>query len=732
MMKATARRNRALGLIVACIACAAPAAAQPPHRTTANQMIEISFTSARTHADPFNQVELDVVFTEPGGRELRVPAFWAGRTAWRVRYASRQLGVHRYRTQCSDAADQGLHGIEGTVEVAPYQGDNPLYRHGPIRVAADHRHFEHADGTPFLWLGDTWWMGLCQRLPWPDGFKTLTADRRQKGFNVVQIVAGLYPDMGAFDERGRNEVGFPWQKDYSRINPEYFDAVDQRLAWLVDNGISPCIVGAWGYHLPWLGVERMQKHWRYLIARYGAWPVIWCAAGEGTMPYYLSKTAKEDAAMQKHGWTEVVRSMRRTDPYRRMITVHPSDTARHTVDDPSLLDFDMLQTGHSDRASIPNTLRLIRESRQAKPVMPAVVGEVCYEGILDTCFEEIQRYMVWASFLSGTAGHTYGANGIWQVNRPGQPYGASPHGGNWGNRPWNDAMTLPGSRQTGLAAQLLQGLPWTQFEPHPEWVSYLPPPKPQAKQEIVWGDWIWYPEGDPARDAPTETRYFRRSFELPQGKQVVRAAFRVSADDSLTAFVNGERLGSHSNWQTGREFHGLARHLRPGKNVLAIAATNGKAAVTQNPAGLIAALTIEFADGTSLTLQSDPTWRASRAEKADWQQIGFDDSAWTAAKFVARFGDSPWGKIGNGREEAQAPLAAGIPGELCVAYLPAGNPVSVTGLRPGESYRAVWFDPIQGDTSALGTVRANAKGAWMSPAAPLPEQDWVLVLRRDK
>jgi hypothetical protein len=41
---------------------------------------------------------------------------------------------------------------------------NPFYTHGPIRVAASHRHFEHADGTPFFWLGDTWWMGLTERL----------------------------------------------------------------------------------------------------------------------------------------------------------------------------------------------------------------------------------------------------------------------------------------------------------------------------------------------------------------------------------------------------------------------------------------------------------------------------------------------------------------------------------------------------------------------------------------
>ena len=171
----------------------------------------------------------------------------------------------------------------------PYTGDNPLFKHGPVRVAADKRHFEYADGTPFFWLGDTWWMGLSHRLHWPEDFKQLAADRKQKGFNVVQIVAGLYPDMPPFDPRGANEAGFPWEKDYTRIRPEYFDAADRRLRYLVDQGISPCLVGAWGYFMPWMGVAKVKAHWRYLIARYGAWPMVWCAAGEANLPYYLAK-----------------------------------------------------------------------------------------------------------------------------------------------------------------------------------------------------------------------------------------------------------------------------------------------------------------------------------------------------------------------------------------------------------------------------------------------------------
>src|SRR5690242_3055868 len=260
---------------------------------------EWSYTSAKQYRDAFNEVDLDVVFTAPSGQEQRIPAFWAGGSVWRVRYAPTEAGRYKYRTVSSDTANGDLHGRTGTLEVQPYTGNNSLYRHGFLRISKDERHFEHADGTPFFWLGDTWWMGLSSRLGWPDDFQTLTADRKKKGFTVVQIVAGLYPDMPSFDPRGANEAGFPWERDYARINPAYFDMADRRIAHLVDRGLAPCIVGAWGYHLPWLGEERMKKHWRYIIARWGAYPVFWCAAGEGAMPYYLAKDKPADAAMQK-------------------------------------------------------------------------------------------------------------------------------------------------------------------------------------------------------------------------------------------------------------------------------------------------------------------------------------------------------------------------------------------------------------------------------------------------
>lgn len=436
-----------------------------------NCVTEWSYSSGKAYPDPFNDITLDVVYTDPDGQERKVPGFWAGEQTWRVRYASPMVGRHRYRSVCSDGSNADLHGQEGVLEVAPYEGSNPVLRRGPLRVSQSRRYLEHLDGTPFFWLGDTWWMGLCHRLRWPGDFQSLAADRVAKGFTVIQIVAGLYPDMPPFDERGANEAGFPWEQDYARINPAYFDMADLRINWLVRSGLMPCIVGCWGYFLPWMGVEKMKQHWRNLIARYGAHPVIWCLAGEGIMPYYLSEKREIESAFQKKGWTEIGAYVRQTDPYHHPITIHPGDSARKTVEDSSVLDFDMLQTGHGDRNSIPNTVRLVTGSYNATQQMPVVNGEVCYEGIGEACRQEVQRFMFWACLLNGACGFTYGANGIWQVNTRERPFGPSPHGMAWGDTPWEEAYQLPGSTQLGIAKRLLERYEWWRFEPHPEWAE---------------------------------------------------------------------------------------------------------------------------------------------------------------------------------------------------------------------------------------------------------------------
>lgn len=435
-----------------------------------NHVAEWTFTSAKKYNDPFNEIEVDVEFTGPdGGR--KVPAFWAGGDTWRVRFASPEVGAYRFKTVCSDTSNAGLHGQEGTFTVEPYVGDNQLYRHGRIGIAPDKRHFQYADGTPFFWLGDTWWMGLTKRLRWPEDFQSLVWDRVRKGFTVIQIVAGLYPDMPEFDERGANEAGYPWEPGYARINPAYFDLVDRRIRYLVEMGLAPCIVGCWGYFYGFTGEEKLKQHWRNLVARYGAYPTAWCLAGEGAMPYYLSENREADAKAQVKGWTNIGRYVRSINAFGNPVTIHPAQYGREQVEDPSVLDCEMLQTGHGSLKSFPNTIKSLRHALTQEPKMPVFDSEVDYAGIGAASRDEVQRMLFWSCMLNGAAGHTYGANGIWQVNRKDRPYGPSPHGMSWGDTPWDEAAQLPGSRELGIAKRLFERYEWHKFEPHPEWIE---------------------------------------------------------------------------------------------------------------------------------------------------------------------------------------------------------------------------------------------------------------------
>ena len=192
------------------------------------------------------------------------------------------------------------------------------------------------------------------------------------------------------------------------------------------------------------------------------------------MPFYGSKRPGEEAEFQKQGWSEVIRYIRTTDPFHRMITIHPSRSARETVTDPAILDFDMHQTGHAPESAIGGMARQMSAAYAAKPTMPVIAGESSYDGLDLREFgggvlsSDASRQMFWVGLMqNGAAGGTYGANGIWQVNRREQPYGPSPHGHSWGSIPWDVAMKRPGSTQVGLAKKFFARYPWFKLQPRP-------------------------------------------------------------------------------------------------------------------------------------------------------------------------------------------------------------------------------------------------------------------------
>ena len=292
-----------------------------------NETIELTFEAEVQVSNPMREIELNVTFRESGGASVTLPGFWDGGTTWKARFAWPEESRWQWTTSCSPE-HAGLHGRTGTFSISGTDEATKLSVQGPVRIADDNRHFAHASGAPFNWLGDTWWMGLSRRLPL-DGLEFLIEDRLAKGFTVIQIIAGLYPDMDWHDERGLGDGGFPWDRDFTSINPEYFRAMDRRIGMLINAGLSPCIVGFWGYFMDFAGADVLRHHWRNLVARYASLPVTWCVAGEGLMPFYVGADQIEDLDAWRRersaAWSAMATWIRSQDGLRRPITIHPTD-----------------------------------------------------------------------------------------------------------------------------------------------------------------------------------------------------------------------------------------------------------------------------------------------------------------------------------------------------------------------------------------------------------------------
>jgi len=162
--------------------------------------------------------------------------------------------------------------------------------------------------------------------------------------------------------------------------------------------------------------------------------------------------------------------------------------------------------------------------------------------------------------------------------------------------------------------------------------------------QLSQAQWIWYPEGEPAASALAGVRYFRRAFALPADRKMVRASVQLTADNAFELVVNGKSAGRGDNFTVPVTID-ITGLLQGGSNTLAVAATN--VGETPNPAGLIAALKVEFAEGAPLQICTDAQWKANVLKVAGWEQTGFDDAVWVPAKALGANGMSPWGNIGT-------------------------------------------------------------------------------------
>jgi len=153
--------------------------------------------------------------------------------------------------------------------------------------------------------------------------------------------------------------------------------------------------------------------------------------------------------------------------------------------------------------------------------------------------------------------------------------------------------------------------------------------------DLGGASWIWYPEGDPAAGLPPSTRYFRRTLDLAAAP--TRATLVVTGDDTADVWVNGTPVSASprvfESWKSAAVVD-LTGRLASGANTIAVRSEN----TTQSPTGVIAKLAVQ----NGQTIVTDAGWKASQNGPAGWEQKGFDDSAWPAARAIATYGSGPW------------------------------------------------------------------------------------------
>jgi hypothetical protein len=268
-------------------------------------------------------------------------------------------------------------------------------------------------------------------------------------------------------------------RTYDSPNLEQIRKVEEMIAYANSKGITVWIHPWWSRQRlnERVSEEQMRRCWRYVIARLGAYNVIWVLAGEYNMNNY--------GGFGLPFWKQLGAMVKQEDPYRRIVSVHPTPpgwgggaeapqwSTGEVLHSEPWLDYNQSQVGHGRwrNEMIPV---VIAADYARQPAKPTVVTEPWYEFIAGNPTAMEIRYGAWTALLSGAAGHAYGGGHVWWAHLPESPAGQ----GSWPLEKSFETNTLdyPGARSMDFMAKFLGSLAWWKLEPHPELVLEYPAP----------------------------------------------------------------------------------------------------------------------------------------------------------------------------------------------------------------------------------------------------------------
>jgi hypothetical protein len=448
------------------------------------EVFEISLQSSKLPANPYSSMILPgkpafvtAIFTGTegscSGKKMVIPGFWDGNNNWKIRFAPPLSGIWRYET-VSD--DRKMNGEKGHLNVSGWTNEElraiPT-RRGFVKVNDSDkrtgRYFAYSDGTPFLWIADTWWDWTNRRIQF-ESFKKLVDTRAEQGFNVGQLF---------FAANGWGRESSLLDSSFQHPDIDQIHKVEKMIEYANSKGITVWIHPWWsreGINKS-IGEENIIRWWSYVIQRLHAYNVIWVLAGEYNMNNY--------GGFPLEFWNRIGEIVKAEDPYNRIVSAHPTPpmwsggadapqwSTAEAIHEQKWLDYNQSQTGHA-RWCNELTPWIITNAYNKKPAKPVVVTEPWYEFIEGNPSAMDIRFGAWSAVMSGAAGHSYGGGHIWRVHLPERPTGVD----SW---PMDtsfktNTMLYPGAVSVGFMGKYLRKMEWWKLEPHPELVLENPSP----------------------------------------------------------------------------------------------------------------------------------------------------------------------------------------------------------------------------------------------------------------
>jgi hypothetical protein len=445
------------------------------------QVFEVALTAKKKYANPYAELpvnnhenglvkaEFKGISGDAKGKAITVFGFWNGGQTWKVRFAAPESGTWEFRTV---SVDKGLNDVKGKVDVMEWSPEdkkaNPT-RNGLVQVMKSGpqpgHFFQYADGTPFLWVGDTWWNWTQKRIKF-ETFKTLVDDRAEKGFTVGQLFVPAN-GWGGTSSSLLDET-------YTFLDTAHMRKVENMIAYANSKGITVWVHGWWARKNlnETAGEEKMKRWWRYLVHRLAAYNVIWVIGGEYNMNNY--------GGLGLQFWKDLGKFIKDEDPYDRIVSAHntppgweggaeaPQWSTAEVLHGEEWLDYNQSQVGHGRwyNEMIPD---VVAEAYDQEPAKPIVVTEPWYEFVKGNPTAMDIRLAAWGAMMSGAAGHTYGGGHVWLAHVPEAPSG----GGPWPLEKSFDVNTLdyPGAISMGHMASFFKDIEWWKLAPHPELLS---------------------------------------------------------------------------------------------------------------------------------------------------------------------------------------------------------------------------------------------------------------------